>query len=231
MNFIYHYACCSQNVVTGRTTAFVKSAPLTMSLSKLLDTVWNLTNTSPGLSLKSHIFNVTTWQSLSNDTWALILKSEKSWIHEYQNSSWYRFNVTLHGTDYRVDAGRLFQLLESVVELASGGDIWQKLRVMHESSKMKPLLNLVEDMPSILITAVETFVSSERLDDFLQKLILGQLNPCDVDRYLIPPSYMRRKSILSSITNFCQKIVMSDKRLTWTDILPFEEKYNVMSDR
>ncbi|XP_032690190.1 uncharacterized protein LOC116853290 isoform X2 [Odontomachus brunneus] len=214
------------NVVTGRTNAFVKSTPLTMSLLKLLDTVWNLTSTSPGLSLKSHIFNVTTWQNLSNDTWALILKSEKSWIHEYQNSSWYRFNMMLHGTDYHVDAGRLFQLLESVIDLASGGDIWQKLRVIHESSKMKPLLNLVEDMPSLLITAVETLVSSERLDDFLQRMLGGQLHPCDVDRYLIPPNYIRRKGILSSITNFCQKIVMSGKHLTWTDILPFEENYN-----
>lgn len=202
-----------------------------MSLTRLLDTVWNLTRTSPELSLKSNIFNVTTWQNLSNETWALILKSEKSWIHEYQNFSWYRFNMTLHNTNYFVDAGRLFQLLESVVELASGGDIWQKLRVMHESSKIKPLLNLVEDMPSILITAVETFVSSERLDDFLQKLFLGQLHPCDIDRYLIPPNYMRRKGLLSSITNFCQKIVMSDKGLMWTDILPFDEKYNVIPDR
>lgn len=133
-------------------------------------------------------------------------------------------------TYYQVDAGKLFQLLESVIELASGGDIWQKVRIVYDSSRMKPLLNLVEDMPSILITAVETFVSSERIDDFLQKLSLGQLNPCDIDRYLIPPSYMRRKGILSSITNFCQKIVMSNRPLTWTDLLPFNEKYNVMSD-
>lgn len=202
-----------------------------MSLSRLLNTVWNLTRTSPELSLKSNIFNVTTWQNLSNETWDLILKAEKSWIHEHKFSSWYRFNVTLHGTNYLVEIGKLFQLLESVVELGSGGDVWQKLRVMYESSKMKPLLNLVEDMPSLLITAIETFVSSERLDDFINKLIHGQLHPCDVDRYLIPPSYMRRKGLLSSITNYCQKIVMSNKSLTWTDILPFDEKYNVMSDR
>ncbi|XP_019697173.1 ATP-binding cassette sub-family A member 13 isoform X1 [Harpegnathos saltator] len=213
------------DVIVGQTNV-LKSTSLVMSLTKLLDTVSNITRTSPGLSLSSNIFNVTTWQNLSNETWALILKSEQSWIHEYQHSSWYRFDVKYDHHRYYMDAGRLLQLLESVIELASGGDIWQKLRVMHESSKLKPLLNLVEDMPNLLITAVETFVSSERLDDFLQRLLSGELHPCDIDRYLIPPSYMRRKGILSSITNFCQKIVMSDKGLTWTDILPFDYKYN-----
>lgn len=183
------------------------------------------------MSLRSNIFNVTTWGHLSNETWALILKSEKSWIHQYRNSAWYKFNVTSRGTDYLVGARRLFQLLESMVDLASGGDIWQKLRVMHETSKLKPLLTLTEDMPNLIITAVDTFVSSERLDDFLQKLPLGQVHPCDVDRYLIPPSYMRKKGLLASITNFCQKIVRSDEKLTWTDLLPSNGKYNVMSDR
>lgn len=216
-----------QDIVTGRKTTFSRSTPLTMSLIKLLDDVSNFTAALPRVSLKSNIFNATTWQNLSNETWALILKSEKSWIHANQNSSWYRFHVK---SSYLVDSSRLFQLLESVIDLASGGDIWQKLRVMYETSKLKALLTLVEDMPNLLITAVDTFVSSERLDDFIHKLFLGQVHPCDVDRYLIPPSYMRKKSLLFSISNFCQKIVMSDKYLTWTDLLPYEGKYNVMSD-
>lgn len=193
----------------------------------MLDVVANLTTTSPGVSLRSNIFNATTWRGLSDETWALIAQSEKSWIHEYRNSSWYRFDVTLNGANYQVDAGRLFQLLESAVDLTSGGDIWQKLRVMHETSKLKPLLTLAEDMPNLLITAVDTFVSSERLDDFLKKLFVGQVHLCDVDRYLLPPSYMRKRGLLSSITNFCQKILMSGNDLTWTDILPFDEKYDV----
>lgn len=200
-----------------------------MSLTTLLDIVSNFTAASSGVSLRSNIFNVTTWGNLSNETWALILKSEKSWIHQYRNSAWYRFNVT--STDHLVGARRLFQLLESVIDLVSGGDIWQKLRVMHETSKLKPLLTLTEDMPNLIITAVDTFVWSERLDDFLQKLPLGQVHPCDIDRYLIPPSYMRKKGLLASITNFCQKIVMSDEKLTWTDLLPSNGKYNVMSGR
>ncbi|XP_067204074.1 uncharacterized protein ldd isoform X2 [Linepithema humile] len=216
------------NVVTGQST-ILRSIPLTMSLTRLLDIVSNFTSTSPRVALKSNIFNATTWKNLSNDTWALILKSEKSWIYSYQYSMWYRFNVTSSNAEYLSNSSRLFQLLESVVDLASGGDIWQKLRVMYESSKFKPLLTLVEDMPNILITAVDTFVSSERLDDFIQKLLLGNVHPCDIDRYLIPPSYMRKKGLLSSITNFCQKIVLSRKRLTWTDLLPFSGKYNDMS--
>ncbi|XP_072756384.1 uncharacterized protein Ldd isoform X2 [Anoplolepis gracilipes] len=211
------------DIVTGQKTTFSKSTPLTKSLIKLLDDVSNFTAALPGVNLKSNIFNITTWQNLSNETWTLIIKSEKSWIHNYQNSSWYKFNVT---SNYLVDSSRLFQQLESVIDLASGGDIWQKLRVIHETSKLKPLLTLTEDMPNLLITAVDTFVSSERLDDFIHMLLLGQVHPCDVDRYLIPPSYIRKKGLLSSITNVCQKIVMNDKYLTWIDLLPSEGKYN-----
>lgn len=217
-----------QDVVTGRKTTFLRLTPLTTSLTKLLDIVSNFTVVSPGVSLRSNIFNVTTWKNLSNETWALILRSEKSWIHQYRNFPWYK--VTSHDADYLIGSRRLFQLLESVVDLMSGGDIWQKLRVMHETSKLKPLLTLAEDMPNLLITAVDTFVSSERLDDFIQKLLLGQVHPCNIDRYLILPSYMRKSGMLASITNFCQKIVMSDEQLIWTDLLPFNEKYNVIFD-
>lgn len=201
---------------------------MTLSLTNLLDVVSNITNAMPGLSLKSNIFNVTTWQNLSNETWTMIVKMEKSWVHEYQKSLWYGSNTN---TDHLVGSSRVLQLLEAVIDLASGGDIWQKLRSMHdETSKLKPLLTLVEDTPNLLITAVDTFVSSERLDDFIQKLFLGLVNPCDIDRYLIPPSYMRKRGLLYSITNFCQKIIMTNQNLLWTDLLPFNEKYNVISD-
>lgn len=218
-----------QDFVTGRTTTFSKTTSLTKSLMSLLDVVSNLTSTSPGLSFRSNIFNITTWKNLSNETWTLIQQSEKSWIHEYQRSAWYRFNVTSNGVNYQVDSGGMFQFLESATDLASGGDTWQKLRAMYEGSKVMPLLTLAEDMPNLFITAVDTFISSERLNDFLTKLFLGQVHPCDIDRYLIPPSYMRKRGLLSSITNFCQKVVMSGESLTWNDVLPFNEKYNVTS--
>ncbi|KAG5315958.1 ABCAD protein, partial [Acromyrmex insinuator] len=214
-------------VVTGKRTALSRSTPLTVSLTKLLDIVSNFMTESPGVNLKSNIFNVTTWMNLSNETWALILKSEKSWIHHYQNSAWYKFNMTSHvGTDYLVRSRRLFQLLESVIDLASGGDIWQKLRNVYEISKLKPLLTLVEDMPNLLITATDTFASSERLDDFIQKFLLGLVHPCNIDRYLIPPSYIRKRGLLTSIKNFCQKILLSDEQLTWINLLPLNGKYN-----
>ncbi|XP_024889665.1 ATP-binding cassette sub-family A member 13 isoform X1 [Temnothorax curvispinosus] len=192
------------DLITGRTTALLRSTPIIMSLTKLLDIVSNFTAASPGVSLRSNIFNATTWGSLSNETWALILRSEKSWIHQYRNSAWYRFNMTSYRTDYLVGARKLFQLLDYVVDLASGGDIWQKLRVISETSKYKSLLTLAEDAPNLFITFVDTFVSSERLDDFIQKFLLGQVHPCDIDRYLIPPSYVRKRGLLTSITNFCQ---------------------------
>ncbi|KAL0111880.1 hypothetical protein PUN28_013230 [Cardiocondyla obscurior] len=214
------------DLVTGRTMTLSKSIPLAMSLTTLLDIVSNFSAASPGVSLGSNIFNVTTWGSLSNDTWTLISKSETSWIHHYRNSAWYRFNVTSYRTDYLVGARRLFQLLESVIDLTSGGDIWQKLRVMYDNSQLKSLLTLAEDMPNIAITAVDTFVSSERLDDYIQKFFLGQVHPCDIDRYLIPPSYVKKRGLLASITNFCQKIVTSDKQVTWMDLLPYVGKYN-----
>ena len=221
-----------QEVVTGKRTALSRSTPLTVSLTKLLDIVSNFMIESPGVNLKSNIFNVTTWMNLSNETWALILKSEKSWIHHYQNSAWYKFNMTSYvGIDYLVRSKRLFQLLESVIDLVSGGDIWQKLRNMYEISKLKPLLTLVENMPNLVITAADTFASSERLDDFIQKFLLGLVHPCNIDRYLIPPSYLRKKGLLTSIKNFCQKILMSDEQLTWINLLPLNGKYNVIFDR
>ncbi|XP_011868082.1 PREDICTED: uncharacterized protein LOC105562133 isoform X2 [Vollenhovia emeryi] len=218
------------NFVTNRTNTLSRTTPLTMSLTKLLDVVSTFHHRTisaalPEVSLTSNIFNTTTLRGLSNETWALILKSEKSWIR--RSSAWYRSNMTSHGgTDYLVGVRRLFQLIESVVDLVSGGDVWQKLRVMYETSKLKPLLTLAEDMPNLFITAADTFVSSERLDDFIQKLLFGQVHPCDIDRYLIPPSYMRKRGLLASITNFCQKIVMSDEQLKWTDLLPYNGKYN-----
>ncbi|XP_018348552.1 PREDICTED: uncharacterized protein LOC108752306 [Trachymyrmex septentrionalis] len=214
-------------VVTGKKTVLSRSTPLTVSLTKLLDIVSNFMTESPGVSLRSNIFNVTTWMNLSNETWALILKSEKSWIHHYQNSAWYKFNMTSHvGTDYLVRSRRLFQLLESVIDLASGGDIWQKLRIVHETSKLNPLLTLVEDMPNLLITAADTFASSERLDDFIQKILLGLVHPCNIDRYLIQPSYIRKRGLLTNIKNFCQKILMNDEQLTSINLLPLNGKYN-----
>ncbi|RLU15876.1 hypothetical protein DMN91_011632 [Ooceraea biroi] len=210
------------NIVSGRSDTLSKSTPLTMSLMKLLDVVLNLTSTSPGVTLKSNVLNITTWQNLSNDTWLLIMKTEKYIIDEYIKHTIFSMYVN----DFILDSSRLFHLLDFAADLASGGDIWQKLRVMYESSRIKPLLTLLEDMPNLLITAVDTFVSSERLDDFVQKLFHGQLQLCDIDRYLIPPNYMRKRGLLYSITNFCQKIVMSEKHVILLELLAFDGKYN-----
>jgi len=197
---------------------------------KLLDAVLNLTSTSPDVTLKSNILDATTWQNLSNETWFLITKSEKHIIENY-----IKYIRLLHPhldtNKLILDLSRLFHLLDFVADLGSGGDVWQKLRVMYETSRLKPLLTLLEDMPNLLITAVDTFVSSERLEDFVQKLFHGQLEICDIDHYLIPPNYMRKRGLLYSITNFCQKVVMSKRSVTWSDLLAFDERRNVMFER
>lgn len=187
---------------------------------ELIDVALNLTSASPGMTLKSNVLDATTWQSLSNETWILIMRSEKSVIDHYLKRS---ENLHFDTNDIILDSSRLFHLLDFAADLASGGDTWQKLRVMYEASKVKPLLTLLEDMPNLLITAVDTFASSERLDDFVEKLFHGQLQMCDIDRYLIPPSYMRRRGLLYSITNFCQNA----RHVTWSDLLAFDGKYNV----
>ncbi|KAL6258986.1 hypothetical protein P5V15_008908 [Pogonomyrmex californicus] len=211
------------DVVTGRTITLSRTTPLTMSLITLLDIISNFTHTSPGVSLRSNIFNATTWENLSNETWALILKAEKSWIFNYRKFA-YIFKLEEMTYESLIGSRRLFQVLESVSNLISGGDVWQKLRVMYENSKLKSILTLAEDMPNLVITAVDTFVSSERLDDFIQKLLLGQVYPCDIDRYLIPPNYIRKKGLLASLTSFCHQ--KGNKPNTWTDLLPFEGQYN-----
>jgi len=198
-----------------------------MSSIKLLDVVLNLTSTSPDMTFKSNILNATTWQNLSNETWLLIAKSEKHIIEDYKHLVYPHPNTD----KFILDLSRLFHLLDFVADVGSGGDIWQKLRVMYEASRIKSLLTLLEDMPNLLITAVDTFVSSERLDDFVQKFFHGQLQICDIDHYLIPPNYIRKRGLLYSITNFCQKIVMSRNHVTWSDLFAFDERYNVMFER
>jgi hypothetical protein len=199
-----------------------------MSSVKLLNAVLNLTSTSPDMTLKSNVLNATTWQNLSNETWLLITKSEKCIIDDYIKHLMYPH---LDMNKLILNLSRLFHLLDFVADVGSGGDIWQKLRVIYEASRVKPLLTLLEDMPNLLITAVDTFVSSERLDDFVQKFFHGQLQICDIDHYLIPPNYMRKRGLLYSITNFCQKIVMSRRRVTLSDLLAFDERYNVTFER
>lgn len=219
----------SQSAVTGRTT-LPKLTSLSSSVTKLLDTALNLqAGREPALVIKSRIFNGTTWRNLSNETWSVIGRAGKTWIRKSTSFVENRGNQTrLNGaTDPFTKLARAYQLLDASVELLAGGDIWQKVRAVYENSRVKPILTLIEDLPNLAVTVVDTFVKSERLNDFGEKLSFGKVHPCDIDKYLIVPSFVRKKVLLSSITNFCQKIVLNERRLTLIDILPLDVKFEV----
>ncbi|KAG7198455.1 hypothetical protein KM043_005838 [Ampulex compressa] len=218
------------DILLRRSYTLSNPTTLSSSLSTLLDSVLNLTSRVPDVSLSSNIFNATTWSDLSNETWSLIRLSEQSWIHEIVSlvSSARRSprnaNEATH-LDLYTQSVRLYHLIDVAMELLLGGDVWQKLRTIYESSRVKPLLNLIEDTPNLAVTVAETFLTSERVNDYIEKLLLGSLHPCDIDRYLIPPNYMRKKSLLSSITNFCQKLVHSERPLDILDVLPLDARF------
>ncbi|KAF7403454.1 hypothetical protein HZH68_006248 [Vespula germanica] len=211
--------------VEGKSDVIIKSTPLPLSLMKLLDAVIKIISSNDNTIVRSNIFNSTTWRNLSLDTWGLIKNAEASWI--YENIKLERPPEDLdelsnpfiaHSYPY-VKVIRLVRLLNFLADLLSGGDIWQKLRNVYENTKVKPILTLIEDMPNLVVTVVDTFLTSERLNDFVEKLFLGQVNPCDIDRYLIPSSFVRKKGLLSSITNFCQNVLANDKFPTVLDFL------------
>lgn len=217
-----------QEAVEGKWDVTIKSTPLPLSLIKLLDAIIKIISSNDDIIVRSNIFNSTTWRNLSLDTWGIIKNAEASWIYE---------NIKLERAPKKLDelsdpliirsypyvtVIRLVRLLNFLTDLLSGGDIWQKLRNVYENTKVKPILTLIEDMPNLVVTVVDTFLTSERLNDFVEKLYLGQVNPCDIDRYLIPSSFVRKKGLLSSITNFCQNVLANDKFPTVLDFLSLD---------
>lgn len=214
--------------MTGETT-LSKLTSLSSSVTKLLDTVFTLQGgQEAALVIKSRIFNGTTWRNLSNETWSVIGRAGETWIRKSARFVESENQTRLNGAeDPFAKLARAYQLLDASVELLAGGDIWQKLRTIYESSRVRPVLTLIEDLPNLAVAGVDTFVKSERLNDFAEKLSLGKVHPCDIDKYLIVPSFVRRKVLLSSVTNFCQKIVLNERRLTLIDILPLDVKFEV----
>lgn len=219
--------------MTGQRSALKKLTLLSASFAKLVDAALNVTSIAPDLVVMSKIFNSTTWSSLSNDTLSLIRGSMRIWAHRsimggrntFADRS--KLDEIFGASDSFTSLVRICQLLDSTTDLLAGGDVWQKLRVIYESSKVKPVLTLIEDMPNVVVSAVDTFVRSDRLNDFVGMLFSGKAHPCDVDKYLIVPSFVRKKVLLSSVANFCQKFVLADRQLTLIDVLPLDAKYEV----
>ncbi|XP_015191826.1 PREDICTED: uncharacterized protein LOC107074670 isoform X2 [Polistes dominula] len=216
--------------VEGKKNVLIKSTPLSVALIKLSDALTKIVSSYDNIIVRSNIFNATTWKNLSSDTWDIIKTAEASWVYKIiedekppEKLDESSKSLILHSYPYVkiVQSVRLFNFL---MDLLSGGDIWQKLRNAYENSKVQPILTLIEDMPNLVLTSVDTFLTSERLNDFAEKLFLGRVNPCDIDRYLIPPSFVRKKSLLSSISNFCLNVLANDKFPMAQDFLSLDVK-------
>ncbi|XP_011308769.1 uncharacterized protein ldd isoform X2 [Fopius arisanus] len=223
------------NLVTGRSSSLEKIDPLSKSLIKFIDALWTIRETSGELTFHSSILNFTTWRHLPNDSRRLIHEAEQSWVHKIlvelvpleHNFSVQTFSeIGLTKIQRRYEDSilnsvrQIMELVDAWMNLISGGDVWQKLRMSFENTRVKSVLNLIEDTPNLIITILETFISSERLTDFFDKFLIGQVNLCDVEKYLIPPPYIRKKGILTSITNFCQKVLLADTAVSINDLKP-----------
>ncbi|KAK0086066.1 hypothetical protein PV325_003922 [Microctonus aethiopoides] len=224
------------NIIEEKNSSLSKLPPLSKSLTKFLDT-WTqfMQHSNSNIIFESNIINVTTWKNLPNDTRELIHDAQLSWMHKlivetnpseleliFQSYSDIDFNAVYNlFEDHPLNIMRqIVQLVESWLDITSGGDIWQKLRMTFEQSKVKVILNLIEDSPNLIITMLDTFLNSERLNDFTERYLVGNVSACDIDKYLIPSSYIRKKGILFSITNFCQKIIFNNETMDFQDFQP-----------
>lgn len=214
-----------------------KLTPLKFSVRRFLAVVIDLTEAHPRLSVQSDAFNAKTFQSLPNDTWFLINRAVGSWVHHIfandkgssasgeEVTRWPATSIDGDTLAPRVDpfvrASKLAQVLAGVTDLFSGGDVWQKLRNVYERSRVKLLLELVEATPDLVIATVETFIATDKITEFVNKLFTGRAMPCDVDSYLVPPKYIRNKGYINVLNHFC-KDVLSKHFINAHEFLDFD---------
>ncbi|XP_076176197.1 lipid droplet defective isoform X2 [Ptiloglossa arizonensis] len=205
--------------VTSQRTLMTRITHLNASLARLTDSALNLLSEVSNLTIESNIFNSTTWGSLSNETLSMLHEVGQFWLHRYTMDGHIMRGFVLQELfDTLI---RMFPLLDNTLYLLEGGDVWQKLRIIYENTDMELVLTLIEDIPNIVVSVVDTFVKSDRLNDFVEKLAVGKAHPCDIDKYLIVPSFVRKKVLLPSI--FCQKSVFIDGK----SLLPLDAKYKL----
>lgn len=201
--------------------------PLSKTITKFINILENLQTTSGGkIYLVSNILNATTWISLAEDTRSLVRDADKSWAHEMAVT--YSQQNGSSKADQPVSSDALAILMQAqemvafLSDISGGGDVWTKWKTNRETPRSKAIYALIEDTPNLVVTLVDTFANSERLNDFFKRFLRGSVNGCDIDKYLIPPAYIRRKGYLSSIGNFCQKFIVDNATLTYEDLLPVE---------
>lgn len=213
-------------LIAGRVKTLKNSKPLTQSFAEFLNAWKKIIDISGNLKFKSNIVNATILLELPNETQEVIHESKEIIIrkfiqelnpidHEFIYHSRSEIDVAkIRGQlrDHPLTAAwRLAKIGQIWIDIATNEDPWQALRVKTSDNwKLQALLNLIEDTPNLFISTIDTFLNSERLTDFLNKFLTGQLNACDIDKFLIQSKYIKKKKIVSRITDFCRLIVSSD---------------------
>ncbi|XP_044002930.1 uncharacterized protein LOC122848731 isoform X2 [Aphidius gifuensis] len=211
--------------VAGRSTSLQSSEPLAICLFEFLDAWINVNNNSgKNLQFKSNIINTSTWLKLPDEAKSLISDSQNIVMHKiFQQFN--LFNNELKSSSDIVEIYNTFgdSPLGALWKIIHVGDIWTDIVTSEDAwgtlknltiknQRLKIMLNLIEDMPNLFISTIDTYLNSERLTDFLKKIFSGQVNACEISKYLIPSKYIKKKNIISSITDFCQFIVSNNKQ-------------------
>ncbi|XP_043289977.1 uncharacterized protein ldd isoform X2 [Venturia canescens] len=207
--------------VINASPIFRQVEPLSKTLTKFINALENRrTSSGKRIQLVSNVLNSTTWLSLAED----IRDAEKSWAHKLATTYSRKDGSFQVGRAISSDA--LLTLMQAqeiaafLFDIFAGGDVWSKMKINHETPRSKAVYSLIEDTPNLVVTFIDTFANSERLNDFFKRFLQGSVNGCDIDKYLIPPGYIRRKGYLSSIGNFCQKFIYDNASVSYDDLLP-----------
>lgn len=211
-------------------TKLQRESSLSESLADMIDASYNLSESRPGITFKTSLFNVTTWKNLDEASWSMIYDAEESWLRFDRFSRHKSGDINTAESEH----SRLFmasQILNSVdnvvqavsisIDLLSGGDIWPKIRAIYETKpQMKVALSLAEDVPNLLISVINTFFKTESPLSIIGSLLTGRVHICEVNKYLIEPKYMRRKGFLDSFATLCRQMHDFDIH---EDLLPLEQ--------
>ncbi|XP_024944655.1 uncharacterized protein LOC107271675 isoform X2 [Cephus cinctus] len=229
------------NAALGRTQELREIQPLSTTIISFIDIFINLTTAYPELSFRSNLINATTWRNLPTDTKLELIKFQKSWIRSLMRESRITFSTSgRSGNNKRNETGnetwdnafdlvrmnRFLKIVSGLVHWISGGDIWQKVRDSYKESKIEPLLDVIEELPNLLASGVDTFLYSNQLNDYILGLFAERNDICDFDHFLLVPSFIHDDSLRSRLRNFCTKVLKSQENLSSKDFVPFNKDYN-----
>ncbi|XP_048511619.1 ATP-binding cassette sub-family A member 13 isoform X2 [Athalia rosae] len=200
------------DLIQGPNKNLQRESSLSEYLANVISASFGLSRSHPSVKFKTNIFNVTTWRNLDNNTWSIIENTEESWLRDYlqlDSSGMEEWNPTYPSP--RIAMTERFdyfiQLSNLLVNLASGGDMWSKLRTLYESNpEMNATLSLAEGLPNLMLTIVNTFFNGEITNSSVGSLIDGKVNLCEFNKYLIEPRHMQGEGFLGNFTQSCQRM-------------------------